>query len=254
MKIIRLFDSLALVICINMLVQTLNASEMQKLDTDFVMAPKVEVVCSTSPNYSAFTATQTGHVKDVLFNIRLSNCRFEKLTNGKHSLYLDAEIEFNLQSQLSHCSSMTTGLLFKIRSTTPSFNWDGATHFIGDLSIENMSETTQDLSFFQFHDELNSTATMTIDSAIFRKSDEPTFDHIFWGKVVLLDETGESEFARELTRNTPVVGKADIEADYSLKLQVEVYQPRGWCWYLTKTGDSTESQRSILSFSAVNGR
>lgn len=201
--------------------------------------------CSLEPTTGAFSASQSGSVKDHLFDVRFENCQFERTGDSIDILSLETRWQFDLAANVNHCSALSVAFLFEVSSDTPGFTWTGERRVVSDLPLRNLSGNDQNANFFQLYSTVSATS-VTVADVLVARATAPNFDHIYWGNVILLKEPITGELGRAIQHHLPVVGKNSGVPDFSFKLRVAIADPRGWCF-----DPGSKGARTNLVFSAI---
>jgi len=204
--------------------------------------PKVECLLDNPKN---FVGTQSGPSTDQLLSVQFANCTAKVLPDGTTTLTLDVLVEIAQSGNVQFCNSFSVAMLFEVSSETKDFAWPAERTLVSDLDIENVYGDRRSLGLFGLHSKPASSPVELSTLFGSLKDGIPRFDNLFWGRANILQQNSQSEFARNLRDKLPIA-VSETSGDYSIKLKVRAFQPRGICTFKGTEANSASSEAIVI--------
>lgn len=219
--------------------------EKSKLIEEPFVSPAVVATQCRLPEKVSFSLRQG---ETELLELRFKKCDLVVEDNGVVSISVGIQAAFNLNADVSHCSSFQLALLFETKQGGNDLQWMGNRTLVNNLHVENLEGDQKNLGYFVLHNKPSSTPT-TIGQILSPQITSPSYSDLYWGTAFVLQEDGSGALSREIRKKTPVTHRKSLNGpdtpDLLVAVDLELYTSRGWCIY--KEEESASDKIVVLS-------
>ncbi len=173
---------------------------------------------------------------EKLLELKLSECKVVISNAGAVSIVINMEIDINEEFDAKNCQAFTTGLMFEIRAKQSDFYIPNTKAVALNEVLHNVDGDSKSLDYFGLHTNNNDVSSKLSD-VFFGAKKSVSFSDIYFGNIILVDESSTGDISTELRKKLPVLADLSKDHDYKLDLETTLFLPRGICFGVEPGGN-----------------